>query len=196
MLTYIKFSHRNSQSKTYNLYSCHCGKEKIIREDIVKTNDKKRKVISCGCAKKDIVHLTGTHKMTKTRPYRIWSGIKTRCNTNSYQYKYYYGKGIKICKRWNRFENFWEDMKDTYKDNLSIDRIDNNKGYCKNNCRWSDSFIQNSNKSNNKFVNDGNETLNIMAMARKHKIKPSTLYMRLNSYGWNILKAINKINKK
>lgn len=75
--------------------------------------------------------------MSGTRPYRIWKNIKTRClNPNYIEKDYYSTRGITLCERWMSFENFWQDMKDTYSDGLQIDRIDVNKGYYKDNCRW------------------------------------------------------------
>lgn len=85
--------------------------------------------------------------MSKTRFYRIWKDMNTRCNNPNYRlYKNYGGRGISICDRWEHFENFKEDMYPTYDEKLSIDRIDNNGNYCKENCKWSTDVEQNRNR--------------------------------------------------
>lgn len=85
--------------------------------------------------------------MSKTRFYRIWKDMFTRCNNPNYRlYKNYGGRGITICEDWKKFENFRDDMLDGYDDKLSIDRIDNNGNYSKENCRWSDDITQNRNR--------------------------------------------------
>lgn len=87
------------------------------------------------------------HGMSRTRPYRIWEGMFVRCNNKKYNgYKDYGGRGIKVCDRWKDFVLFWEDMKAGYNDHMSIDRIDNEKGYSKENCRWVSKQQQNKNR--------------------------------------------------
>lgn len=85
--------------------------------------------------------------MSNTRFYKIWKGIFTRCYNKNYKlYKDYGGRGIVICKRWHKFENFRDDMYKTYSDNLSIDRIDNDGNYEPKNCKWSTIQQQSKNK--------------------------------------------------
>lgn len=124
------------------LCKCDCGKSKIVRGA-----DLNRGFIkSCGCGVTEmLVKRNTTHNLASTRFYRIWQAMKDRCiNPKSSRYEYYGGRGIKVYKRWLVFESFRDDMYKTYllhvkkfgEKNTSIDRIDNNKSYILNNCRW------------------------------------------------------------
>ena len=120
--------------------------------------------------------------MSGTRPYKIWTGIKTRCNTKTDpNYKNYGARGITMCEEWNSFIKFWEDMRDGYLDEFSINRIDNEKGYYKENCNWATTTQQARNKRNSVHLAMGSEIRNIKDWADLFGIKGKILENRINS---------------
>lgn len=126
----------------YGLYECPiCLKHfKTISADVRKGKTTKCK--SCASTIKNTIHGLRQHRL-----YNIWNGIKGRVlNPKNKDYKYYGLKGITISDRWLKIENFIEDMYPSYKEGLTIDRIDNNLGYCKENCRWATMVTQQRNK--------------------------------------------------
>ena len=79
--------------------------------------------------------------------YDVWAAMKQRCNNLNYaQYKDYGGRGIRYCKKWEVFKNFYADMRESYKKGLTLERIDTNGNYCKANCKWATRKEQNNNK--------------------------------------------------
>lgn len=105
-------------------------------------------------------------------------------------FKNYGGRGIKICSRWlGSFEAFREDMAPTYQDGLTLDRIDNDGHYCKENCRWATLLEQGSNRRTNHKIEFQGETLTIMQWERKTGLKNRVINNRLQS-GWSIEKAL------
>ncbi len=182
------------------LCKCDCGNEKIVRLCHVKSGYTK----SCGCLhiEKCIINQKKTiklgkdnssykHGMTKTRFYKIWKGMIKRCNNiNEPFYKNYGGRGISVCSRWYKFENFRDDMLPSYRNNLSIDRIDNNGNYCKENCRWATREIQNSNKRNNLIVIYKDEPVKLLDISKAVNLSVKTIAERIYKLGWSVEKAI------
>lgn len=127
--------------------TCFCGKN--FKRDVGDVN--RQRVVSCGCVGLNKIRQLGEaskkHGLSGSRQYDIWSNMLYRCNNHKYtHYENYGGRGISVCEEWKSFENFWRDMQEGYFDNLEIDRIDVNGNYCKENCRWVDSTIQNLNR--------------------------------------------------
>ena len=136
-----------------------------------------------------------THGMSGTPIYNTWVNIKARCDINTKHpiyIKYYKNRGITICGRWkNSFEGFFEDMGLPPSESHSLDRIDNDKGYSKQNCRWATRFEQQGNMRSNRLVTHDGETHCINEWARRTGIKSATIIGRLND-GWPIKKALTK----
>lgn len=169
----------------YWLCVCDCGNLKEVR----KQDLKRGYVKSCGCSKKGI-HTT--HEKTNTRLYKIYYGMRRRCyNVNYPYYKDYGGRGITMCDEWfNNFMNFhnWA-IDNGYDDNLTIDRIDNNKGYSPNNCRWTTSKQQNRNRRTAKLITYKGETKPLAEWCEILNLNYWTIKSRLYR-GWDIEKAI------
>lgn len=124
--------------------------------------------------------------------YYSWSNMKRRCdNKNHKDYKNYGGRGISYDKSWKRFAGFYADMGDREK-NLSLDRINNNKGYSKENCRWATRAVQNNNSRKNKLIEYNGLSLPLRSWSEKLGINRSTLAQRIYVYKWNISKCLSK----
>jgi len=121
--------------------------------------------------------------MRGTRIYRIWQNMKNRCrNKNSTSYKWYGGRGIRVCKKWQSFNGFYEDMGDSYFSGASIERQDNRKGYSPDNCVWIRRNRQNDNKSNTLFITAHGRTKRLTEWAEELGKPYHTLYNRLFTY--------------
>lgn len=162
---------------------CACGNRKSIRQDKLKPSGTK----SCGCLRKQSRFI---HGQTNTAAYSSWRGMKERCeNPNHKSYKNYAERGIKVCERWQTFENFLADMGQPTQ-GQSLERINNNDGYCLSNCKWADNIEQANNRRNNRILSFQGKSQTASQWARETGIPLDTILDRLNRYGWSIQKAL------
>lgn len=127
------------------------------------------------------------YRRTDKRLLCSWRNIKKRCLNPSYHaYERYGGRGIKLCESWLDYENFKKDMLPTYKDNLTIDRIDNNLGYSPENCRWATMKEQCNNRSDNHRFKWNGLFLTLSEWSDRLNIKRGTLATRVYTYRWSL----------
>jgi len=169
---------------------CDCGKTKVIRSSSLTCGNTK----SCGCLLKEttIERFTEHGHSTRTtisKTYRSWDSMIQRCtNPNSPDYKRYGGRGITVCKRWLKFPNFLKDM-EARPQNRTLERINNDNGYHKSNCKWASRKQQDRNKRSNRFFTFNGKTQCMSDWAKEYNIHISTFQKRLK-LGWLIEKAL------
>lgn len=172
------------------LFKCDCGNEKVIDSYCVRKGITK----SCGCYNAEVASERGTiHGLRDSSEYHTWASMKQRCNINTANkenFDLYAGRGITVCDRWiNSFENFIEDMGMKPSAKHSIDRIDNNKGYYKENCRWATNKQQSRNKRDNFYITYKNETKTLVGWCEELNLNYGTIHARLKVYKWSVEKA-------
>lgn len=129
---------------------CDCGVEKLA----VGAELRKGKTQSCGCYMIEVTSARArTHGMSKHQAYWCWRSMVDRCGVPANQaYKNYGERGIKVCSRWLKFENFWADTGASWKSGLSLERKNNDLGYSPENCTWADRIAQSRNRRSNRYI--------------------------------------------
>lgn len=177
------------KKRRYVKCKCDCGSERIFRLDCVKNGNTK----SCGCLQ--FKPRGVTHNLTGTPLYRVWASMKQRCsNEKDTVYKWYGERGIKVCTEWNEsFEKFNEWALDNgYEQGLTIDRIDVNKDYEPDNCRWITQQEQLLNTRRSVLIEYKGKTMTLKEWADCLGIKYMTLYSRIRTWGWDIERAFSE----
>ena len=176
-LKVIKEVGRSSGGHVQWLCECDCGKTTVVASN----NLRQGKIVSCGCNKRE---KATKHEQWGTRIYRTWSNMVQRCtNPNSKFYKLYGGRGITVCQEWTEdFKAFYDwAMANGYQEELQIDRIDNDKGYSPDNCRWITHAQNCNNMQKNKTITYNGETNTIAEWAKKTGISYKAIAYRLRT---------------
>jgi len=167
---------------------CACGKSsKVTACDLTSGHTK-----SCGCLAAEMLGSGNRiHGRSCTTEHTIWCQMNQRCtNRNLVSFKNYGGRGITVCRRWRAsFAAFLADM-GPRPPGLSLDRINNDLGYSKSNCRWATSTEQGRNKRNNRWIEFNGEIRTLGDWCNIRKLNPSTVCRRINTLGWSAEDAL------
>jgi hypothetical protein len=163
---------------------CECSGTKVVKGHELRSG----KVSSCGC-----LHIESItrHGKSRTPEYKAWIHMRERCTKPSCKHFHHYGgRGISVCEEWSSFDNFISDMGSRPSNKHSLDRIDNNKGYSKENCRWALSIDQMNNTRRNKKVFFEGSEYSINQLSAKTGIHRNTLDNRIFAQGLSVESAV------
>lgn len=190
----LSFDHTEKQKK-YFLCRCDCGKEKVVNIYALKSGNTK----SCGCLHSEMLanqnKLHSKWNIKNQRLMQIWRAMKQRCySVTSKSYKYYGGKGIKICDEWLNFHNFQEwALSHGYQDNLTIDRHNSEADYCPENCSWETMQTQaNHIENKTKWLTYKGKTQSLADWCRELNLDYFRTKARINNCDWSIADAFEK----
>ena len=170
---------------------CDCGTISKVRLGTLRKGDSK----SCGCLQREFAVELGRsalkHGQSRTRTYQTWSDIKQRClNPKNTNYLNYGGRGISMCSEWLAFPVFTEwALSNGYKNDLTIERIDNNGDYAPLNCTWIKKSRQIRNQRRNHRITYKGRTRILVDWAKEKGLKKATLTSRIR-HGWSVEKAL------
>lgn len=195
-LTAVRFVGRNNDNRDVWEFLCSCGNKKNISYRWVKNGTSK----SCGClaseltAKRNYKHGHTKHNNIMTPEFSSWLSMKGRLTDKTYHAReHYIRRGITICDRWldknNGFKNFYADMGNR-PPGTSLDRIDNDKGYYPENCRWATHKQQMNNTSSNKMITYKGTTLNQTQWAERLGLPNSNVILKRLKRGWSVEKTL------
>ncbi len=171
---------------------CSCGEIVIVDGGSLRSGATK----SCGCLRREVsAGARFTHGQIRTTTYNSWRAMLNRCRlVKNNMYYLYGGRGITVCERWMKFENFISDM-GARPEGCFIDRINNDGNYEPSNCRWATAKEQSRNQRTNRMITAMGKTMCVAAFAEEVGVGASTILYRLNR-GIPAAKAIEKVEPR
>lgn len=171
---------------------CDCGNDYVATSGMLLNSRSAMK--SCGCYKRERIAAIGrshaTHGMEGTPEYKAWTGLRKRCaDPKNPSYPHYGGRGISVCERWQKFENFFSDMGYRPSPKHSIDRKDVNGNYEPGNCRWATAEEQAKNRTDNLVIEYEGRRQTLCEWAAEVGIGRATIGWRLKN-GWSVERAL------
>jgi len=161
---------------------CDCGQHAYVRTSKLTTGHTQ----SCGCLHRDkTAEVKRTHGQCGTKTHKSWSSMIRRCkDSRNEHWKHYGARGITVCERWLKLENFYADMGDRPSHQHSLDRIDNNRGYEPGNCRWATQKEQCRNQRSNRHLTANGITKTLAEWSEITGLTSDTILRRLKR-GWS-----------
>lgn len=182
-LTQIGTSFRTSKYRRSAVFKCSCGNNTIV--DI--SNFRSKAVRSCGCLSSETTAARNrSHGMSNTSEYEIWCGIIKRCKSH----ERYAGRGLTVSGEWGSFENFYRDMGPRPSNLHSVERKDNDRGYCRENCVWATATVQNRNTRRNTVLHAFGKAQCLQDWADELRMNRATLRSRIFVHKWDVEKAL------
>lgn len=173
--TVIKQDGVDKEGSTLWACACRCGNIVTVKGTSLKSGN------STQCK----LCVSKTHGMSSTNFYKVWQGMKTRCsNPNAINFNDYGGRGIAYDPNWEHFETFYRDMINGYSEGLYLERTDNSKGYCKDNCKWVTPKEQNENMRSNVYISYRGDKLSAESIAEMTGLTRAAIYHRHRD-GWS-----------
>lgn len=158
-----------------------CSCEAATEKEVELKNLRSGHTTGCGCVRREATRSRSTtHGFRHHTLYNNWCNMLQRCQNPNYKgYSDYGGRGITVCERWQKFENFYADMQSTHQDGLTLDRKDNNQGYSLDNCRWATRAEQNRNTRRNINVTLNGKTQCLASWCKELNLNYRTVLSRI-----------------
>ena len=190
-------NHVSPSGRKYATWNCLCecgNTKKVLEKNLLAGLTK-----SCGCLHKELAKKANTkHGLWYNRIYKIWKSMHYRCKDgNKEEYKHYAGRGIAVCAEWDDFDAFYKwAISNGYDDKLTIDRIDVNKGYSPENCRWVTQKIQTNNKRNNVRLEYQGKVKTMAQWSEELGISYKVLKDRVTRKGMLVEEVVNELKQR